>query len=548
MQSKLKNSFGSFLTANSLLKGFTNPIRVNVFLQYACFWALFLGVRFALIYVYGNATPFWDQWDAEAVGLYKPLIDGTLGWKHLIETHNEHHIFLTRVLALALLYINKTWNPLLQMVASAGLHVIAITLCNFLLTRVLGRNNLALLLAFSLVLFSVPYGWENILAGFQTQFYFVLLFSIASVWFIVMEKPFAFKWWIGIVCGTLAFLSLASGVFTFAASAVVGLIWYLIKVRRTNKQLLSVIILFGLFVYGVYLTPTLEHQAVYKAHSLGELYHAVMTVLGWPVSANLLASVVRNLPIGIFIIFMLLKRPSATDPKWFLFALCVWSLSQVGSMAYGRANALAPRYKDLYAIPIFVNFACLICLLQTYIKKVPKYTVTAAYLWIATVLISLGLSAGRYLPGELAWKRNTGLAQQENTKKYVATGNINYLKDKPELYIPFPNPERLAEIIELPGIREILPSNINCSIKLISVDIKPDTAFVINGYYFTTSKLQDTAWGSYTKDGDKEMGQMSLRFHSNLKNMKFGIPVSGYLYAKALSLLLIKMANKLLWL
>jgi hypothetical protein len=529
MQGKFKNFLNSVLTGSSVSGELLNSRKVNVFLQYACFWALFLGIRFAVIYVYGNATPFWDQWDAEAVGLYKPFIDGTLGWKHLIATHNEHHIFLTRVLALALLYINKTWNPLLQMVVSAGLHVIALTLFNSLLTRVLGRENLPVLLAFSLVLFSVPYGWENILAGFQSQFYFVVLFSIASVWLIVIHGPFGIKWWAGIGCGVLAFLSLASGVFTFAASAFVGLMFYLIRVRKTNRQLLAVVFLFGLFICGVLLTPTLEHQAVYKAHSLGEFYHALKTVLGWPISGTVLASAFRNLPIAIFIIFIVWKRPSATDPKWFLFGLCVWSLSQVVSMAYGRANGIqSSRYKDLYAIPIFVNFACLISLAQIYISQWRNYTILAVYLWIAVVLVSLGFYAGRYLPRDLSWKRETGVAQEENTKNYVATSDLKYLKDKPEFYIPFPNPGRLAEIIELPGIREILPSNINGSIKLISTHIKPDTAFVVNGYYFTTPKLPDTAWGSYTEQGDKAMGDMSLQFTSNLINMKFGIPVSGY--------------------
>jgi len=510
---------------NGLLWPFSN---INLVLQYACFALLLFGIKLSIIHFYGNATPFWDQWDAEAAGLYKPFIDGTLTWKHLLALHNEHRIFFTRALALTLLVINKSWNPLLQMVVNAGLHTATLLFLNVLLSRFLGRQTVPALLCFSLIVFCIPYGWENVLAGFQSQFYFVVLFSIVSIWVLVTQKPFSGRWVLGGICGVFAFFSLASGVFAFAATSFVSMICYL-TMRRTYRQLGATLVLFALFVSGALLTPSLPHQAVYKAHTFGEFYNALMIVLAWPISPSFAAALIRNLPMFFFIFLILRKRPQESNSGWFLFAFGIWSLSQVISIAYGRANAiLAPRYKDLYAIPVYANFVCLISLLQIYINRYRRMSLFGLATWVAIVILALGIRSFKSLPNELATKRKTSLAQEENTRAYVESNDIGHLKGKPPLYVPLPDPERLASIIELPGIRDILPSNINRVLKVASMERRPDEAFVINGYYITTPKRLDTIWGSYSARGDKSMGQMSLQYNSNLKNAKIGIPVAGY--------------------
>jgi hypothetical protein len=42
------------------------------------FAAILFGIKLWLIATYGNATPFWDQWDAEAANLYKPFLKARL--------------------------------------------------------------------------------------------------------------------------------------------------------------------------------------------------------------------------------------------------------------------------------------------------------------------------------------------------------------------------------------------------------------------------------------------------------------------------------------
>jgi hypothetical protein len=155
--------------------------------------------------------------------------------------------------------------------------------------------------------------------------------------------------------------------------------------------------------------------------------------------------------------------------------------------------------------------------------------VVGSVIWLSCILISLGLYSGKHLPEEIAWKRDINNKEEINTKDYVASGDVNYLKNKAFLEIPYPDGERLASIIEEPGIREILPSNLNAPLKPDSIEIKPEKAFINSGYYYTTPKRNDTTWGSYIPGpGDAVTGEMSLHFKNKSGATKMAIPIAGY--------------------
>ena len=99
-----------------------------------------LGAKLLLIERFGANVPFWDQWDAEAALLYKPYLEGTLGWADLFAAHNEHRIFWTRILSLGLLELNGVWSPRLQMLANAILHAAILGLLLSWFSRGLGAG------------------------------------------------------------------------------------------------------------------------------------------------------------------------------------------------------------------------------------------------------------------------------------------------------------------------------------------------------------------------------------------------------------------------
>jgi hypothetical protein len=499
--------------------------RLNRLLQYSAFAFILLGIKLWLISNYANATPYWDQWDAEAANLYKPYIDGSLGWDNLFAPHNEHRIFTTRLLALVLFNINKIWNPLLQMEVNAVLFIIMLVTLISLLTKVIEAKFLAALLFFSLFLFGIPYAWENTLAGFQSQFFFVILFSVVSLWCVVTQIPFSLKWWAGVGCSILAFLSMASGILALATAAFISLIFYLTGLRKNIKQLMAFIFLAALFVIGAKLTPSLDHHKALAAGSVGQFIAALGITLGWPVSENIIAAFICYSPAGIFLVHMIRKRPPATAPEWFLAAMVVWSFAQCLLIAYGRAGAaLASRYLDTFAIGLLVNFACLLIVAKNYIHKMRRLTLAGVFCWTTMILVSLGIHCGTDLPRWLTNKKNDNLAEQLNTRHYLASGNIQDLTDKGPMGIPYPDPNRLAMILSWPEIRKILPGNL-MPLKPITIQNKPEGTFITNGYFPTTGNATDSTLGSYHSEGpgDGAIGEAIIQFSSNQNEVKFDV-------------------------
>ena len=64
-------------------------------------------------------VPFWDQWDGEGAMLYIPWWHDGLTWRQMFALHNEHRIFFSRLLAVALLVLNGQWDPHLQILVNA---------------------------------------------------------------------------------------------------------------------------------------------------------------------------------------------------------------------------------------------------------------------------------------------------------------------------------------------------------------------------------------------------------------------------------------------
>jgi hypothetical protein len=482
--------------------------KLNRLLFYSCFSLLFIGCRLWLIYTYGNATPFWDQWDGEANNLYRAVIGHNVTPSLLTRGHNEHRIFTTRLLQWWLLEINKTWNPLLQMVVNMAIHLMAVLLLNRYTQKVTGNNNLSILLAVSLVLFCMPFGWENALGGFQAQFYFALLFSMVTIWYTTTYEPLGLQWWVGILFGALAFLSLASGILAISASILISLIYYFFKLRKTNRQLVASVILMGLFVTGLWLTPVIKQHAEYKANGIVDLYKAAVRIFRWPLPFSIIGVVFRNLPMVVFGVYILRKRPAATDKRWFLFAGCIWSLVMSASIAYGRAtDPLSPRYKDLFLIAVFFNVACAIVMATIYQPKYGyKKTRLALGGWLS-LLTGITLLNGFYqLPADLTEKRMYSQQQEKNVHNYVVTGNMAHLLNKPYMTIPLSDPHLLASILDDPRIRKILPYN-------LAQPLQPEKII-----------------------GDSITGQMQRQYNYPFRGAQMHIPVKGYPLSKGIKI------------
>ena len=242
--------------------------RIMPLLALIAAFLVILGARLWLIRTFGSATPFWDQWDGEAAELYKPYLEGNLRLTSLFSLHNEHRIFFTRILALALLKVNGSWDPILQMVVNAGLYSISAAALLLLLWPPLEQPKRLFLAIFVSGIFAVPFGWENALAGFQSQFFLLLLFTYGAIFCFHGQAAFSARWWLGVGLSVSSFFCMASGALTPLAVVAVCTAQIAIGIRRGWTEIAGVALLSAIALVLVFYVPTLAHHAELRAASL----------------------------------------------------------------------------------------------------------------------------------------------------------------------------------------------------------------------------------------------------------------------------------------
>jgi hypothetical protein len=385
-----------------------------------------------------------------------------------VAPHNEHRVLTTRLLALLLLQINGLWNPLLEMIVNALVHIVTILAVAGLLLHSLGKRAAGPLLFFTLVLFSFPYGWDNTVTACNTHFYCVLLFSVLTLFLLIEKKLFSPLWSLGLFAGVLAFFSLASGVLAVAAVAAVFAIHYVCNIDRSWKKAIVTLVLILLVLVGIGFTPPIAGHAALKAHSIKQFLAAFINLMSWPLPGNFFWFLVRNAPSLFFCGALFLVRPEVNDRRWFLLGLIIWTSVQGASIAYGRVDGyFVSRYLDLFVFSVLINFACLLD--QDSVNNLFQRNIKVV--WTAVMILALGWYSWKNVPQQLAEKKRTTIAQTLNVQNYQRSGDINDLKNKPFQEIPYPDPTRLAMILSSPTIQKILPTSIQKSANGISVSV-----------------------------------------------------------------------------
>jgi hypothetical protein len=231
-----------------------------------------IGAKCWLINNYGSPTPFWDQWDAEGAELYPRYFGGTLQLSDLLAAHTEHRILITRLWSLLLLELNGYWDPILQMVANAPLIALAVALLVAAFRRILDIVSLIVLTLFSMVIFALPLAWENVLAGFHSAWYFVILASLVGLILLPNATAFTTRWWIATLLLCASYFCMASGAATLAAAIALCVVQLAVGRRSGLGELLAIAVLAAPFVWLMLNVPSLPGHAPLKAHSTEEFF------------------------------------------------------------------------------------------------------------------------------------------------------------------------------------------------------------------------------------------------------------------------------------
>ena len=427
----------------------------------ACLAIAILACIARLLYVqhFATAMPFWDQWDAEGAYLLKPWADGNLKMIDLIRAHNEHRVLPSRLLTLASYIGTGQWNNIFEARTNAFLYALipaALTWQAFREERNLSLRLMLALVALALALH--PFGWENFLVGFQSQFYFLILFSIAAVSLAATRHENIIAIFIVVVLSIFAALTMASGVLTPVAAAFTYIIaCHRLPGRRWPAYAGSMVLL-ALAVFAYTRMPVIpQHQAM-RAQSLLDLLDASSHVLGWPIIGYHWAALWIWLP-GLVGLGMLVFRRTGTRTDIAMAGFYAWSAAQGLAIAFGRGHGLidlSSRYSELLVPGLFANAWFALRL----VGWMPRPTwLRAAVLvvmagFVATFLGGLGVRTkddwramqGRHDATEL---------QSRNAMHYLNTGAPAAL-DVAFFELPYPNVDRLRTLLDDPTIRSLL--------------------------------------------------------------------------------------------
>jgi hypothetical protein len=415
-----------------------------------------------LYYVESFAVPlpYWDQWDAEGDFLLRPWIERTLKLSDLWQPHNEHRILPTRIFSLLIFEFTGSWNNL----TGARLNILLAAAIPALLVWILYRDGQLfgkrfLLLAMVIAQFTLPFSFENLLIGFQSQFYFLILFTLVSITLATFRPNNVAVIFTILVLSVLSILTMASGLLTpLTVAFVYFLNWYSIQTKSPAKPLIVTALLIVLTITGYLILPQITANQIYRARNLSELSFAAGNILSWPIVGSQFPAIVFWLP-ALIVIPSLIFNKKLTRTDLIMAGCFVWSLSQALAIAYGRGQELtevASRYTELFSLGLIGNAWFVI-----------RATETLSNRWFQLILPAF---FGIFFYGHIAHysadmhdiRRNyrLSLIQTENVSMYLKTKDTSYLY-RPKWETPYPDPVRLQQLLDNPTLRDILPPSIN---------------------------------------------------------------------------------------
>lgn len=423
---------------------------------------IFLLVLLSRCYYVENfvvAMPFWDQWDAEGDGLLRPWVEGQFRISDLWYPQNEHRLLPSRILTLLIYEVTGTWSNLTETRVNVVLGALSpILLIGFVyrLGALFGWRWLVVGVVVAGAI--LPFSWENILVGFQSQFYFLCLFAILSFGLTAVRPYKASTLLIVFSLSVLSILTMATGLLTPIAVAGIYILHGLISHEERFKQFLAPASFLLLALIGYLTMPYNAGHDALHAQSAEEFFKALIRVLGWPLTARKLSIIVFWLPAAAILTTLVFRRK--LNRMDLLMAGCfIWSGLQAIAIAYGRGHevgAVISRYTDVLSPGVAGNAWFIIRATEVFGPKGRfKYSFQIlAILFFTALIVS---HKKRFSPDIQAMANSKDLRTLEaaNVYRYLETGNDQYLKTGK---IPYPKPDRLKILLDNRAIREMLPA------------------------------------------------------------------------------------------
>ena len=419
--------------------------------------ALVFASRAWLAQVWGSALPFWDEWDLEAVGLYRPWMDGTLRLGDLFQAHNEHRLLLTRLVDLGFFVLYGRWAPWAQIVLNAALHAAtAATLAALFWPALTARPRTGFIIGIA-VIFSAICGWQNALLGIQSQVYFSNLLAVGALAGLTLAPPLSRGWWAGWVAALLALFSFAAGVFAALAALAVTFV-FPPGGRRTLGHWAALTLIAALAAFSLFGFTEPPGQVAFHAQNLSQYYAVVSRCLGWPHVNSPVAWLLMQLPLVALLASRCRTRTTLNALDRCALALVMFAVLQAAAVAHQRGNGLMDsRPLSRYQDPLLLGAAAqLYAALQLAISwGRAGRTVTLA--WSASAAFGLLTLTTTNLTLNLPYKRAQDIASLAQVRTYLITQDSTLFTRDPVFPGPHPNPKVVQQVLDDPVLRPVLP-------------------------------------------------------------------------------------------
>ncbi len=440
------------------------PARARAWKAAAGVGALILAANLVLVALAGTDIPIFDQWDAHGARLLPAWRDGSLEWADLLAAHNEHRIVWTHLVTLGLFVANGQWDPLVELVAGAGIRAMAVGAVAWWLVR--GGAGARWAAIWTGLAFFPAIGWHNVLWGFQSQVFFSVGLGAVTIGLLATGESSWRRIAVGLTTGLAALLAMGpSALMPLALLGIAGLrSWEERRIlwRRVVPALV-------LLVAGALLRESTPGHEGLKAGGLTEFAEALGRAAGWPHVAQPAAAVVMNLPLAWWALRRLRRREQREGEREggdFVLALGGWGIAMAVAAAWRRGGSeewafgVPSRYADLLALQLVANAWCLTEL----VRIVPaQRAVLARWLKVAWIAFAgVGLAGGT---AEAIRKVIVPRAQQREAPVLLAvafqqTRDPRVFEGRWRTILPHVNAGSVAAVLDDPRMEGALPPSL----------------------------------------------------------------------------------------
>lgn len=417
---------------------------------------LVFGLRIVVISFAGSITPYMDEWGSDITRLAVPWATGRLRVADLFLYCNEHLVFFTKLLTILSVRLVGYYDPITKMIVNAALSAGTFALCLHWLTKCLGAPWRFLAVAVAGLFMAVPFGLENILMGFNSHFYFIILFAVSGLWFLALNRAWSARWLIGLVLSFCSFLCMASGALTFAAAAGVAMLQIGCRQRAGVRELFGLAALLAITVGLIASVPPNHAADPIHAHSLDQfLFALVFQIASWP-RRTFLGPLIY-LPSLVFLWRTLRDRASIADARWFNIAVLGWVASQYSALAYGRAGYLLPsRYLETVQLGVAASIVGAAWLASRMSRETKPFARVAMLAWLGMLTIGTALQERHDVSTWLVPRRSQGANWTLEVQDYYRTHDYRILAGKTFPDIAYTEAAQLQDLLDDKDVKALL--------------------------------------------------------------------------------------------